>query len=250
MGGLVRVRVDRLLWAVIVLVLVSLVNLGLSVNGTLQQGDIIRGQKIIQERVTPLCLSSETVESCRRQINSAKRSVVVRLCKIVHDRLRLPRVECENALAAVIKRNAAASAPGGSRSTRGPPSQGATGPGTTGVGSIPGGTEEAGPPPPGKGTPSPAPQPGAGGGGASEGPVTPHGNNGQGQGSGSVNAQGKGTSGVSVEAEAGGAKVEAEVKVPGLEVPSLVPKAVEGAGAAVEEVTGKVRHGVEGMLGQ
>jgi hypothetical protein len=239
MGGLVRVKVSHLLISVIVLLGLSLANLGLTVFGSFQTLELVKGQKVIEERVTPLCLSKETLEACRRQIDAAKRSVVVRLCKVVHHRLQLPRVECENALAAVIKRNAAASAHGGSRTTRGPPAPGATGTGPSGVGSIPGG--ERGPKhPPGKVTPSPAPQPGAGGGPAAEGPVTPHGNQGQGQGSGSVGAQGKGsTSGASVE-------VEAEVKVPGLEVPPLVPKAVESATGAVEEV-GK---SVEGVLGQ
>lgn len=246
MNGLVRVRVDRLLWAVVVLALVSVVNLGLSVLGTFQQGDIIRGQKLIEERVTPLCLSDETVDSCRRQIDAAKRSVVVRLCRIVHERLRLPRAECENALAAVIQRNAAASAHGDSRTARGPPSQGATDPDLTGVGSIPGGPEEAGPPPPpGKGTPPPTAEAQPGGGSPSGGGAA---------GSGSAGAgveAGAGGAHVGVEAGAGGAHVGIEVEVPPiLEVPPLIPKAVQGAGAAVQEVTGKVRSDLEGALGQ
>lgn len=241
MGGLVRVKVSHLLVSVIVLLGLSLANLGITVFGSFQTQELVQGQKVIEERVTPLCLTSETLDSCRRQIDAAKRSVVVRLCKVVHTRLHLPRIECENALAAVIKRNAAASAHGGSRITRGPPAPGATGT-IPGVGSIPGGSNGGPKHPPGKGSPhpSPAPSPGAGGGAAEEGPSTPHGNNGQGQGSGSVNAQGKGsTSGVSVEAEAGGAKVGAEVQVPQLEVPPLVPKVVEGATGVLGERTGQ-----------
>lgn len=243
MGGLVRVKVSHMLVSVIVLLALSLANLGLSVFGSFQQGDIIRGQKVIEERVTPLCLSNQTVEACKRQIDSAKRSVVVRLCGIVHERLGLPRGECENALAAVVKRNAAASADG-SRSSRGPPSSGATGPGKSGVGSIPGGSgHEAGPnrPPPGTGTrQSPPPQQQSGGGGGSAGPQTPNGNQGQGQGAGSVEAEGKGSAaGAQIE-------VEAEVKVPSLEVPAIVPKAVESVTGAADEVG----SGVKGALGQ
>lgn len=242
MGGLVRVKVSHLLVSVIVLLTLSLANLGLSVFGNLQQSDIIRGQKVIEERVTPLCLTVQTIASCRQQINSSKRAVVVRLCVIVHERLTLPRNECENALAAAIERSAAASAdgsrPGRPRSP--PPSSGATGPGKSGVGSIPGGSQEQEPThdPPGKGQHQPPP-PQGGGGAVDQGPPTPNGNQGQGQGGGSVQAEGH-DSAAGVEVE-----VEAEVKVPALEVPPIVPKATEAAAGAVEGV----RSGVEGALG-
>lgn len=233
MGGLVRVKVSNLLASVVVLLAISLVNLGITLYGSFQTHDLVQGQRVIQEKITPLCLSSDTVDACRHQINSAKRSVVVRLCKIVHQRLLLPRVECENAIAAVIKRNAAASAEGGSRVARGPPTPGATDPGSTGVGSIPDGPNgESHHQPPGKEARQPSSPQTGGGGGASEGPQTPHGNEGQGQGSGSVGAGASGS--------AGGASVgvEAEVRVPDLEVPPLVPKAVEGATGAAEGVLG------------
>lgn len=241
MGGLVRVKVSHLLISVVVLLVLSLANLGLTIFGNFQTQSLVRGQRVIEERVLPLCLSEDTVEACKRQIDAAKRSVVVRLCRIVHERLHLPRAECETVVAAAIKRNAAASAHGGSRNPRGPPASGATGPGKSGVGSIPGGSNGEGPKhnPPGTGQRQPPPQQG-GGGAADQGPQTPNGNQGQGKGGGSVGAEGRGSAaGVEVE-------VEAEVKVPALEVPPIVPKAVEAATGAVEGV----RSGVEGALGQ
>ena len=229
MGGLVRIRIDRLLWAVIALVIVSLVNLGLGVLSSLQTQDLVQGQRIIQERVTPLCLSSETQDSCKRQIDSAKTVVVVRLCKVVHERLGLPRAECESLLSSESKRGAR----GESRAGR----SGLPPPGVQGVGNSEGNTEsgivspgqaepESKDPvlPGATGSPPPSAEGHMGGGpSASQAPAaTP------------APVVVGGDDGVSAGAGAG-----VEIHVPPL-IPPLVPKVVEGVGGVVKGVTGSL----------
>jgi hypothetical protein len=177
------IKVSRLIWLTFALVALGVASLVFAIVQSHSLNQIRDSQRIIQERVVPVCLNPNTLDACEAQINAAPVGVVVLLCQIVHNRLDLTTSICH--VKAGRDPTPGNELDGGSGRADGPSpaSQTAGGDGghIDGGGSVGsntpdspggnidaggGGTDPGGSPPPGGGSPpgggGPGPEPGPG----------------------------------------------------------------------------------------
>lgn len=95
LAGTVPVKMSHIMLHTGVLIGIMLIILGFEINGKFQSDIIQHDQSVIQQKITPLCLTPATAETCRGLVHAASVPVVRRLCRVVLRELGKDTAICE-----------------------------------------------------------------------------------------------------------------------------------------------------------